>query len=335
MSKQFFLGGQAVIEGVMIRSPHSVSVAVRRASGEIVVRREPVRSLLSRFRALDRPLVRGIFALVEALTLGMRALNFSAEIAMADTPKKRGSKACKHATTDANQTTNGILNEGEPLLTAGAIALTMTIAFAVGVVLFVVVPNFFTDLIGPIQNRPVLQNMAEGLLRLAVFLVYLLVIGWMKDIRRVFQFHGAEHKVVWAFEQGRPLTVEAARRYSTAHPRCGTNFVFIVLVVSIIVFTFLGWDENLLVRVLTRIALLPVIAGISYEFIRLVTRYCQTWWGKLLLFPGLALQRLTTREPDDSQIEVAIKAMEATLNLEELPTVELRTIAAPEAAAAG
>jgi len=335
MGKPFFLGGQAVIEGVMIRSPNYVSVAVRHASGEIVVRREPVRSLLSRHKALDRPLIRGIFALIEAMILGMRSLNFSAEVAMSDVGEKDYGDLTKDRARGRRRKNPRQPCEGEPILTSGAIALTMIAAFAFGLVLFVVVPNFFTDLIQPIQDRPILQNFAEGIVRLGMFIAYVVVIGFMKDIRRVFQYHGAEHKVVWAVEEGRPLDVAVARGYSTAHPRCGTNFIFIVLVVSIIGFTFLGWDERLVLRVLSRIALLPVIAGVSYEFVRFVAGRCNTWWGRILLFPGLSLQRLTTRRPDDSQIEVAIKAMEAVLNLEEEPEVELTAVVSPEPVPAG
>lgn len=323
MGQPFFLGGQAVVEGVMMRSPHYVAVAVRRENGEIVVRREPVRSLLARHKWLNKPLVRGIFALFEALNLGMRALNFSAEVTMSDSATKTsGNENGSQSGKGRKQRNRPGASSSESTIGGGAIALTMIAAFLLGIGLFVVLPNLGADLIRPLRNKPIQLNLTEGLLRLVIFLVYVSVIGLLKDIRRVFQYHGAEHKVVWTVEQGKPLKVEVARDFPIAHPRCGTSFVFVVLLVSIIVFSFLGWNDDLLYRVASRIALMPVIAGISYEFIKFTASHQSNTVVRVLMAPGLFLQRLTTRPPDDEQIEVAIKAMEAVLNMEEAPAEE-------------
>lgn len=315
MSQPFFLGGQAVIEGVMMRSPNHVAIAVRRAQGEIVVRREAVRSLVRRYPLLNKLFIRGIFALFESLTLGMRALNYSAEIAMQDEAAKTATQDLAEGKPERQKKKRKAKSDplNEPAILGGAIAFTIVLAFLLGITIFVIFPNLVADWIAPLRNKPMALNLAEGVIRLIIFVIYVSAIGMMKDIRRVFQYHGAEHKVVWTVEEGKALDVQTARSFPIAHPRCGTNFVFIVLIVSIIAFSFLGWNSNVVVRVVTRLCLLPVIAGVSYEFIRLMSSQRSRWWSQVCLAPGLAMQRLTTREPEDDQIEVAIKAMEAVL----------------------
>ncbi len=275
------IGGQAVIEGVMMRGPGHIATAVREPSGTITVKKEPLVSITDRYPVLKKPMLRGVVALVESLVYGLKALSFSAQAA----------------------------GEEEEQLTARDIVLTMVFAFGLAVVLFVIIPTWAAKFVHSATEDPVLLNLFEGVLRLAIFFAYVIGISVMKDIRRVFAYHGAEHKTIHAYEAGVPLDVEHVRPFSTLHPRCGTNFLLIVMLVSIFVFAFLGWPD-LWLRIASRIALLPLIAGIGYEIIRFAGRSDKKWVA-VAIAPGLWLQKLTTREPDDDMIEVAICALEA------------------------
>ena len=277
-------GGQAVIEGVMIRGQRNVCVAVRRPDGSVAVRRERLGQLFAG-RARRVPLVRGVIALAETLTLGMRALNFSANVS-----------------AEA---------EGEEL-GRGAMALMMAVSLTFAIGVFFLAPLFASRWLEGLLGSDLLSNIAEGAIRLAFFLAYIVLIGRMNDIRRVFMYHGAEHMTVHAQERGDPLEVAAVRRYSTAHPRCGTAFLLVVMVVSVVAFVFVG-REPLWWLVSSRIVLIPVIAAASYELIRLSGLYAGNPLVALITGPSLALQRLTTREPTDDQIEIAIEAMRLTL----------------------
>lgn len=281
MRPKVSIGGQAVIEGVMMRGPAHIATAVREPSGVITLQKEPLRTIGDRYPILKKPLLRGVVVLVESLVYGLKALSFSAQAAG---------------------------EEGQELTTK-EIAMTMVFALGIAIVLFIIIPTYAAKYIHSSVTDPRLLNFFEGLLRLAIFFGYVGGISLLKDIRRVFEYHGAEHKTVHAYEAGEPLTVDNVRKFSTLHPRCGTNFLLIVLVVSILVFAFLGWPD-LWLRILSRIALLPLIAGIGYEMIRYAGRSDQRWvaWA---ISPGLWLQKLTTREPSDDQIEVAIRALEA------------------------
>jgi uncharacterized protein YqhQ len=277
-------GGQAVIEGVMMRGPTSWAVAVRRPDNSIVVKQEPLRGL-STAGLWRRPLVRGVRVLYEALVLGIKALSYSAEQAV---------------------------GEEEHPVGRWELAITFVLGIALGVLLFVIIPVGLAHLVrGQIPSN-LGQNLLEWLVRLAVFLLYILLVGLLPDIRRVFAYHGAEHRVVNACEAGAELTPEGVRRFSVLHPRCGTSFLLVVLVLSMFVFSLLG-HEPLWWRFLSRVLLLPVIAGISYEFIKLASRKTQNPILGALIAPGLWLQRMTTREPDDSQVAVALAALEAVL----------------------
>ena len=287
MKKKPMIGGQAVIEGVMMKGPTRIATAVREPSGNIAVRVEPVHSLGDRFPLLKKPLLRGVIALGEALVYGIRALSFSAQAAG---------------------------EEGEEL-SSKEIALTMLAAFGLAVLLFVVLPTYATKFIQSFVSEPYLLNLFEGVLRLTVFFSYVAVISSLSDIRRVFQYHGAEHKTIYAYETGIPLEIESIRKYSRLHPRCGTNFLLIVMVVSIFMFAFLGWPD-LWLRIVSRVVLLPLVAGISYEIIRFAGS-CDNPLVAMLMKPGLWLQYMTTREPSDDQIEVAIRALEAARPVEE------------------
>ena len=287
MKKKTMIGGQAVIEGVMMKGPERIATAVREPSGSISVRVEPVHSVTERFPLLKKPLLRGVVALAEALIYGLKALSFSAQAAG---------------------------EEGEEL-SAKEIAMTMAAAFGLAVLLFVVLPTYATKFIQSFVSEPYLLNLFEGVLRLTVFFSYVAVISSLSDIRRVFQYHGAEHKTIYAYEAGIPLEIESIRKYSRLHPRCGTNFLLIVMVVSIFMFAFLGWPD-LWLRIVSRVVLLPLVAGISYEIIRFAGS-CDNPLVAMLMKPGLWLQYMTTREPSDDQIEVAIRALEAARPVEE------------------
>lgn len=280
----FNVGGQAVLEGVMMRAKDHVAVAVRKENGDIVLKREECHSLGERFKILKIPLVRGFVVLLESLIMGVKALNFS-----------------------ANQQLEGEEEDIGPL----EMAITLVLAFGFGILLFVVVPTLLANFMENRINNAVILNLLEGIIRLVVFLLYIMLISRMKDIQRVFQYHGAEHKTVFTFEAGEELTVENARKYSTLHPRCGTGFLLIVVVVSIIMFSFLRWD-TLMIRILTRMILLPVVAGISYEIIKLAGCH-RSGLMHCIIWPGLMLQKLTTQEPDDQQLEVAIAALKEAL----------------------
>ncbi len=289
------IGGQAVIEGVMMRAPRSVAIAVRRPSGEIVVRKDMVVPLSERFPVVKLPIIRGAVALFSSLVIGIKALNFSANEALAEEERKE---------------------EGKSELSSWAMAGTMVIAFAFGILLFFLLPLYATKLLtqlAVISDNNIVFNLVDGVIRVAVFLLYIWSISMMKDIQRVFQYHGAEHKSIFAFEAGDELTVANVRRYSRLHPRCGTSFLLIVMLVSIVIFSAIPKLWPFYMKAGARVVLLPLIAGVSYEFLKWSAKNDHSPLVKMIIAPGLALQRLTTREPDDTQLEVAIRSMEEAL----------------------
>jgi uncharacterized protein YqhQ len=277
-------GGQAVIEGVMMRGPESWAVAVRRPDGSIVVKQEPLKAL-STSGLWRRPLFRGMAVLYEALVLGVRALTYSAEQAA---------------------------GEEEHPVGRWEIAATVLLGFGLAVVLFFLIPVGLAHLVREQVASSLGQNLLEGLVRLLVFLLYIVLVGLLPDIRRVFAYHGAEHRVINAYEAGAELTPGGVRNYPVLHVRCGTSFLLVVLVLSILVFSVLG-QEPLWWRLVSRILFLPLVAGVSYEFIKLAGRKKEVPLFQALAVPGLWLQRLTTREPDDAQVAVAIAALDAVL----------------------
>ena len=275
-----FVGGQAVIEGVMMRGPGYTATAVREPAGTIVVQKEATKSIADTYPILKKPFLRGCVALYESLVIGMKALSFSAKAA----------------------------GDEEEEMSNSEIAITMVISTVFAIAVFLALPTFIVKFIPGVQDNHVVLNLIEGVIRLVLFLLYIWGIGLTKDIQRVFQYHGAEHKTIHTYELDLPLTVENVRKQSRLHARCGTNFLLIVMVVSIFVFAFLGWP-NLLERILSRVLLMPVVAGIAYEVICLAGR-SEHSFVKALIKPGLVLQYMTTREPEDDQIEVAIRALE-------------------------
>ena len=275
------VGGQAVIEGVMMRGFGKVATAVREPNGNINVQVKAITSITERFPILKLPLLRGAVSLFESLILGMKSLSFSAQAA----------------------------GEEDEQLTDRELIGTIILAVALACGLFIAIPTFAAKFFHELTDDPIILNLAEGFLRLIIFLAYLFAISRMKDIQRVFQYHGAEHKTIFCYEADLPLTVENVKKFPRLHPRCGTAFLLIVMLVSIFVFAFLGWPD-LWERILSRIILLPLVAGLSYEIIRFSARSGNSF-VKLATLPGLWLQYLTTREPDDSMIEVAIKSLQA------------------------
>ena len=278
------VGGQAVIEGVMMRGFGNMAMAVRQPDGGIAVEQQTLNSLTDKYPVLKQPLLRGMVALGEALVYGMKALSNSAQLA----------------------------GEESEELSDREMAMTMLMSIALAIGLFIVLPTFIAKFLKAYTENLMLLNLIEGVIRLAFFIIYVAVISRVRDIQRVFEYHGAEHKTIHAYEAGVPLEVEHVRPFSTLHPRCGTSFLLIVMLVSMVVFSFMGWPE-IWQRIGSRILLMLLIAGISYEIIRYAGRNAQNSLVSLLIVPGLLLQKLTTREPDGEQIEVAIKALQAVL----------------------
>ena len=284
------IGGQAVIEGVMMRSPRAWTVAVRAPGKEILIKRNDLAELP---KPLKKPVIRGFVALVQALVIGIKALSFSAEKAAVDETEKPSSFS---------------------------MGIAVLISFVVGLGIFLFLPLYCTKLMGKafesISRNQILFNLVDGIIRIIFFIVYILLINTSKDIRRVFQYHGAEHKAVHAYEAGVELTPENVEGYSILHPRCGTSFLIIVMILSILAFSFIPKEWSFALKFLSRIFLMPLIAGVSYEFIKLSSKKINNLFIRVMTMPGLWLQRLTTRVPSRDQIEVAIEALKEVLLME-------------------
>ena len=287
-AEHFNYGGQAVIEGVMIRGQRNVVTTIRRPNGELTTDIKLLSGIYSG-RMRRTPFLRGVIVLIEAMVLGIRALLYSANVS---------------------------LEEEVENISPVMIWLMMTVSLALAITLFLVVPLLLTRLLNPYINSPLIFNLIDGGIRVIIFICYLKLMTLMPDLRRVFAYHGAEHKVVNAYEHGVPLEVSAVKKHSTAHTRCGTSFLFVVLIVAIIVFTIVG-RPSLWLMILARIVLIPVISAVSYEVVRFGAKHTGNILVRIILAPGLWLQSLTTREPDDSQLEVAIASLEKVLEAEQ------------------
>lgn len=307
------VGGQAVLEGVMMRSPHAMAIAVRRPDGSVILKDEPYSSLGERYPALKRPLLRGPLILIESMVTGVKALTFSAQAALQEEDSQ----------------------EEEPL-GWGSITLTLGGAFLMAFLFFGFLPHWLSGKAGYLVGRSLTPadftfHVIDGIIKAIFLMLYIWGISFFPDIRRVFEYHGAEHKSICTFEAGEELTVAHARRHPTAHARCGTSFILVVLLVSILIFTFFfplfpaltyrGLANNLL-QVVIKVGLMFPIAALSYEIIRWGGKHTHTPLARVLLWPGLATQRLTALEPDDSQLEVALEALKAVLAREEYPLPE-------------
>lgn len=304
---EILVGGQAVIEGVMMRSPKGYSVAVRRADGTVRVMKDALLALGEKWKVFKTPILRGVGVLGQALVLGIRALRFSAEEAL--TAEEAGNKA---SAAPQQQTQDG--KEPSPV-PSWLIAVNLIVALGVNVLLFIALPLLITRLL---QSQlgfqsSLLFNGIDGAFRVLVFVTFLYTVSWMKDMNRVFQYHGAEHKTVYNFESHQKLSVPTAQKFSTLHPRCGTSFLLVVMIVSILVFSVFHFD-TFVGKLLSRIVLLPLVAGISYEIIRYSAKHPNSWL-RVVTLPGLWLQKITTQPPDDTQVEIAIKALEEALTV--------------------
>ena len=297
--EETLVGGQAVLEGVMMRAPHSYCVAVRAPGGEIVTEQMPLARMSEQYKIFKYPVIRGVGTLYQAMKLGLRALRFSANMALEDPNQARGKEQPKE-------------------IPGWAMAGNLIFTLAFFIFMYKFVPLLLVTklkAVYPMLAGRVAFNVADGLIRIAIFLAFMYAISLMKDIRRVFEYHGAEHKVVFNFESGEPVTVPNAQRFTTFHPRCGTSFLFVVLMVSMAVYTFIPFD-GFLAKLLSRVALLPLIAGLSYELIRFAAKRRGSILATLTA-PGLWLQRITTKPPADDQTAVAIRALEGAMALEE------------------
>lgn len=284
--KKLTLGGQAVIEGVMIKSVDYYSVAVRNPKNKISVKSERIDSIFTN-NLFKKPFIRGIFQLAETLVIGIKTLAYSASESSGE--------------------------QDEEKISFKEIFFTMFFAFGFAMLLFVLLPLYLSKLLT--SSNGIIFNLIDGIIRIIIFFVYLLLISRMNDIKTIFQYHGAEHKAVHCYEHNLPLTVKNVRKYPTLHPRCGTSFIMIVLIFSILIFSLVS-SSNFWIKFLSRVILIPIIAGISYEFLKFFAKYEHNKFIKIFLYPGLFVQKITTKEPTDKQIEVAIKAVESVLNME-------------------
>ncbi len=295
------IGGQAVIEGVMMKGPKDIAIAVRSPDNEIVVKKEPVEGIITKYKLNKIPFLRGGLALIDAMILGVRSLNYAADIAM---PEEDSDEELGRFEAFLQKIF------GDKLIDV-VMYFSIFIALLISVGVFILGPTLLAGTFKKTIQSTAVLNLIEGVLRLTLFILYVFAISKMEDIRRVFQYHGAEHKTIYCYENREDLNVENVRKYSTLHPRCGTSFLFIVMMVSMILFSMISWKDPIS-RMLIRLALLPVVAGISYEIIKIAGK-SQSAFMDIVSYPGMMMQKLTTLEPDDSQIEVAIEALKNVL----------------------
>lgn len=286
---KYSYGGQALIEGVMMNGQHNSAIAVRKADGSISVKMEKLNRIGDKYKFLKWPFIRGTVNLIESLVVGFKALTYSSN----------ESAECE-----------------EEILSVRDVIISVAIALVLGIGLFFILPVILAHLLTPLVSSSFGQNLLEGVIRVAVFLLYVVAISKMNEIARVFQYHGAEHKTIHAYEHDRELIPANCQEYKTLHPRCGTSFLFLVMIISIVLFSFLGVD-NFAWRIISRVVLLPVVAGVSYEFLKFSGRHIDNKIVSALAYPGLMLQKLTTREPDEEMLEVAIVALQKVREIEE------------------
>lgn len=343
--EQIIVGGQAVVEGVMMRAPHSYAVAVRRKDGTIVSKAEALPSLSEKYPIFKLPVLRGAAVLVHSMILGIKALNYSTNVYFHEEEEQ---KPVANVSTSTRSSAVAVATKPKvkETTTTAAAAGSMVFAILFNVLLFIVLPLVLTNMLfvylggGTIGAksasgtwyadawawfmaalhpiRPSVSfNLVDGLIRMFFFLVMITSFSFLKDIRRVFEYHGAEHKVVYTWEAGEELTVANARRKPRQHPRCGTSFLMVVMLVSIVAFSVVKFD-SLFLNFVVRVALMPVVAGMSYEIIRASANSDLQWFFSLITRPGIWLQNITTKEPDDEQLEVAIYSLKEALKLEPL-----------------
>lgn len=313
----FAVGGQAVIEGVMMRSPNFVTIAVRKPKGDIILKDENFRSIAAKIRLLGIPLVRGVVNLFEMMVIGMRMINFSASQAIGDddddTPDKSGS-------ADAD----GASSKGNSVGKIGlAVSFILSLAFSLGLSLFLFkfLPLWITDYLSKtfaaLNENYLYYNFVDGVIKTTFFVVYIALLGLLPSLHRVFQYHGAEHKSIYTYEKGLPLNIESAKKMTRYHPRCGTSFILVVFLLSIFIYTFVPRQPDFWMNFATRVAFLPLVAGVAYEVLKWSAKYAENRFVRIITLPGLLFQRITTQEPTDDQLEVALSALRKALELEE------------------
>ena len=307
----FAVGGQAVVEGVMMRSPGFITLAVRDPEGKIKLIDQPYKSFCLRAKMLGLPIIRGVINMFEMMIVGTRMLNFSANVAIGE---------------DA---TDNLNSETKSKQIFAIITFSLSIVFALGMSLFLFkfLPLLLTDFLSkqfPVLNQNyLLYNLVDGFIKTTFFVAYIGLLGLTPNLKRVFQYHGAEHKSIYTYESGKDLTVENARTMTRFHPRCGTSFILVVFFISIFIYTFVPRMPNFWANFGLRVLFLPIVAGISYEFLKWSANRKQNLFVKMLITPGLWFQRLTTREPDDTQLEIALTALKKALELEEQKAINI------------
>jgi len=300
MTEKISVGGQALIEGVMMRAKNKISIVVRKSNGEFVFQDK----LINNNKIISKiPILRGMVALVGSMIVGVKALSFSAEYFAEENDDYEMSKFDQWIYDKFG-------DQAENLI----VGISMVMALVLAFLLFGLAPTFLSNLFKAFTNDRIILSALEGIMKIAIFVTYLAFISHMKDIKRVFQYHGAEHKSIYTYESGQALTVENARTFGRLHPRCGTNFLTIVLLTSIIIFSFLSW-ESVVLRVVYKLMLLPLVAGFSYEIIKLAGKSDNVIF-KIISYPGMMMQKITTSEPDDEQLEVALEALKRALDNE-------------------
>jgi len=320
--KKVSIGGQAVLEGIMMKGPDSYALAVRCPDNTIDVNVTPFQSVTERHAVLRIPIIRGVAAFIESLYIGMKTLMQSSEYYDEDEGNKAdetggvsGSKNGAAERVSGSDAKVAASSEKKSASDTAYLVTTLIISLAIAIGIFVLLPTFIANLLYKFTDSDLLVNLVEGVLRLIIFLGYTAAISLMPDIKRTFMYHGAEHKTIACLEAGDTLTVENVRKHTRYHKRCGTSFVFIVMLISVVAFMFIH-TETLWLRLLSRLLLIPVISGVSYEFIRYAGRH-ENAFANVLSAPGLWVQRLTTREPDDSMIEVGIASVKAVIDADE------------------
>ncbi len=298
------IGGQAVIEGVMMRGPESIATAVRKPDNEIIVEKQPL-GKVRKSKILKLPIIRGCVNFVDSMVTGVKALMFSAKFFDID----EDGNQVEEEPGKFEKWLDKKLGSEKAFNVLIYLSVIFSICLSVG--LFMLLPAYLASFIEKLTKSHTLYIATEGVVRLTLFVLYLILVSQMKDIKRVFMYHGAEHKSIHCYEHGEELTVENIKKHTRLHPRCGTSFLLIVMVISIVIFFFIRFD-NIWLRLLARLALLPIVAGISYEIIKFAGRH-DNWFTKIISYPGMFFQYITTREPDDSQIEVAIQSLKAVI----------------------
>lgn len=294
------IGGSAVIEGVMMRGPRDIATAVRKPDGEIVVDKKPLNPLVTKYHVNKIPIVRGIFSFFDSMITSVKALMFSAEFFETEEENTKPSKFEAFLERKFGDKLKDMV-----------IYFSVLLSLVLSIALFILLPNYIVGFFKDKVEGNLLKNLIEGIIRIAIFIGYILIVSKQQDIKRVFMYHGAEHKTIFCYENDLELTVENVKKQPRLHPRCGTSFLILVMLISVIFFSFISWD-NLATRFLMRIALLPIVAGLSYEVIKWAGR-SDNILVRIVSAPGIWLQHITTAEPDEAQIEVAIASMKAVL----------------------